>query len=36
MRFLVLEESVSTDGKQEFIPPVTPVTLMRQLGATFE
>ena len=29
MRFLVLEESVSTDGKQQFIPPLTPVTLMR-------
>ena len=33
LRILVLEESVSTDGKQQFIPPLTPVTLMRQLGA---
>ena len=32
MRFLVLEEPVSTDGRQQFIPPLTPVTLMRQLG----
>ena len=33
MRFLVLEEPVSPDGKQQFIPPLTPITLMRQLGA---
>ena len=34
MRFLALEQPVSTDGKQQFIPPLTPVTLMRQLGAS--
>ena len=33
MRFLVLEEPMSTDGRQQFIPPVTPITIMRQLGA---
>ena len=33
MKFVVLEELVSTDGKQQFIPPLTPVTLVRQLGA---
>ena len=33
MRLLVLEEPVSTDGKQQFTPPLTPFTLMRQLGA---
>ena len=33
MRFLVLEEPASSDGKQQFIPPLTPNTLMRQLGA---
>ena len=33
MRFLVLEEPMSTDGRQQFIPPLTSVTLMRQLGA---
>ena len=33
MRFLVLEEPESPDGKQQFIPPLTPITLMRQLGA---
>ena len=33
MRFPVLEESATTDGKQQFFPPLTPVTLMRQLGA---
>ena len=33
MRFLVLEEPVSPDGKQLFSPPATPTTLMRQLGA---
>ena len=33
MRFLVLEEPMSTDGRQQFIPPLTPITLMRQLGA---
>ena len=32
MRFLVLEEPASSDGKQQFIPPLTPITLMRQLG----
>ena len=32
-RFLVLEESASTDGKQQFIPSSTPVTLVRQLSA---
>ena len=32
MRFLVLEEAESPEGKQ-FIPPLTPITLMRQLGA---
>ena len=33
MRFLVLEEPESPNGKQQFIPPFTPMTLMRQLGA---
>ena len=33
MRFVALEEPVSTDGRQQFIPPLTPVTLMRPLGA---
>ena len=33
MRFLVLEEPMSVDGRQQFIPPLTPVTIMRQLGA---
>ena len=33
MRLLVLEEPMSTDGKQRFIPPLTPVTIMRHLGA---
>ena len=33
MCFLIHEESVPTDGKQLFIPLLTPVTLMRQLGA---
>ena len=35
MRFLVLEEPVSTDGRQQFTPQLTPVPLMRQLGANF-
>ena len=33
VRFLVLEEPVSTDGRQQFTPPLTPVPLVRQLGA---
>ena len=33
MRFLVLEEAMSADGRQQFIPPLTPITIMRQLGA---
>ena len=33
MRFLVLEEPMSADGRQQFIPPLTPITIMRQLGA---
>ena len=33
MRFLVLEEPMSTDGRQQFIPPLAPITIMRQLGA---
>ena len=33
MRFLVLEEPTSTDGRQQFIPLLTPITIMRQLGA---
>ena len=33
MRFFVLEEPMSTDGRQQFIPPLTPITIMRQLGA---
>ena len=33
MRFLVLEEPMSADGRQQFIPPLTPITMMRQLGA---
>ena len=32
MRFLVLEESMSADGRQQFIPPLTPITIMCQLG----
>ena len=32
-RFLVLEEPMSADGRQQFIPPLTPITIMRQLGA---
>ena len=30
---LVLEEPMSADGRQQFIPPLTPITIMRQLGA---
>ena len=33
MRFLVLEELMSTDGRQQFIPPLTPIAIMRQVGA---
>ena len=33
MRFLVLEEHMSAEGRQQFIPPLTPITIMRQLGA---
>ena len=33
VRFLVLEEPMSADGRQQFIPPLTPITIMRQLGA---
>ena len=33
MRFLVQEEPMSADGRQQFIPPLTPITIMRQLGA---
>ena len=33
MRFLVVEEPMSADGRQQFIPPLTPITIMRQLGA---
>ena len=33
MRFFVLEDPMSTDGRQQFIPPLTPITSMRQLGA---
>ena len=33
MRFLALEEPMSADGRQQFIPPLTPITIMRQLGA---
>ena len=36
MRFLVPEEPMSTDGRQQFIPPLTPITIMRQLEQTFE
>ena len=36
MRFLVLEEPMSTDGRQQFIPPLTPITIMRQLGANIQ
>ena len=32
-RFLLPEEPMSTDGRQQFIPPLTPITIMRQLGA---
>ena len=33
VRFLVLEEPMSTGGRQQFIPPMTTITIMRQLGA---
>ena len=33
MRFLVLEEPMSADGRQQFIHPLTPITVMRQLEA---
>ena len=33
MRFLVLEEPMSAEGTQQFVPPLTPITVMRQLGA---
>ena len=33
MRFLVLEEPMSTDGRPQFIPPLTPITTMRHSGA---
>ena len=33
MRFLVLKEPKSTDGRQQFIPPLTPLKIMSQLGA---
>ena len=33
MRFLVLVEPVSPDGKQQFIPPLKTISLMRQLCA---
>ena len=33
MRFLVLEEPMTADGRQLFIPPLPPITIMRQLGA---
>ena len=33
MRFLVLEEPVSTNGRQQFLPPLTPITIMLQLRA---
>ena len=33
MRFLVLEEPMSADGRQQFIPPLTPITIVPQLGA---
>ena len=33
MRFLVLEETMSADGRQRFIPPLTPTAIMRQLRA---
>ena len=33
MRFLVLEEPMSADGRQQFIPPLTTITMMRQVGA---
>ena len=33
MRFLVLEEPMSTDGRQQFIVLLTPIAITRQLGA---
>ena len=33
IRFLVLEEPMSADGRQQFIRPLTPITIMRQVGA---
>ena len=35
MRFVFFEEPVSSDGKQQFIPLLSPITLVRQLGANF-
>ena len=31
----MLEEPVSSDGTQQFIPPQTPITLLHKLGANF-
>ena len=33
MRFLVPEEPMSAEGRQQFIPPLTPIMILRQLGA---
>ena len=33
LRFLVLEEPMSADGRPLFVPPLTSITIMRQLGA---
>ena len=33
MRFLVLEEPTSADGRQQFIPPLTPITIYAPAGS---
>ena len=33
MLLLVFEEPMSTDGRPQFIPPLTPITIMRQVEA---
>ena len=33
MRSLVLEEPMSTDGRQQFIPPLTPITIFAPVGS---
>ena len=33
MRFLVLEEPLAADGGQQFIPPLTPITINAPAGS---